>query len=452
MDDAPLSTISDTTWIAQFAQRVSDQQTGTRAFFDAQRQQSATAQARLREQLETVVEQVAASAKRLAAAEEELSRKAEETRQAGELVARERAELDARRAEWEQASRQAAEQQQQQEVWQAELARLQNDLQRRAAELDDRQKAVAEAQSQTDIQRRKIAHGLKAQHAAQWREIQRQRAELERHDNGEVGRLERQLRGIERQRDALQEELESLAERLQKQGLELAEKTRLASQLRGPGRRAWRPSGGAAEPRIGQNAPDRLDRSARGRTAARSGIGFQVEVLRRRHEELLPELETPAAVAPITQPQLEIARSAEEGLRAELAAASSRRTGCPPSWNRSMAAAGSSRPPRQSCLATSTSRHRRRAGWPGQALDEAARATPGGRALAAGDRACDSDMRAAMKWPSTSLDAQEEERTAREGPQGARGPPARRPRAPAHSTGRLKSCGLRRFGERHRRR
>jgi hypothetical protein len=394
MDDAPLSTISDTTWIAQFAQRVSDQQTGTRAFFDAQRQQSATAQARLREQLETVVEQVAASAKRLAAAEEELSRKAEETRQAGELVARERAELDARRAEWEQASRQAAEQQQQQEVRQAELARLQNDLQRRAAELDDRQKAVAEAQSQTDIQRRKIAHGLKAQHAAQWREIQRQRAELERHDNGEVGRLERQLRGIERQRDALQEELESLTERLQKQGLELAEKTRLASQFEDQAAElSGRLKARCAELESARTRQIDLTGQLEAARQQEAELASRWEVLRKRHEELLPELETLRGRCADQLAQLEAAKSAEEGLRVELAAASDREDRLASELEslngrcRQLEAAAAERPGDERLAALAAERD----GLARQ-LDEAREQLRAAEALAAGDRASDSDM------------------------------------------------------------
>ncbi|MDD4268381.1 MAG: hypothetical protein GXY25_17960 [Pirellulaceae bacterium] len=322
MDDAPLSPTSEITWIAQLAQRVSDQQTGAQAFFDAHCQQLATAHARFRAQIETVVEQAAASAKRLAETEAELGRKAEETRQAGELVARQRAELDARQAKWEQARRQAAEQQQQQEARQAELARLQSDLQRRATELDDRQKAVAEAQSQTDIQRRKIAHGLKAQHAAQWREIQRQRAELERHDNGEVGRLERQLRGIERQRDALQEERESLAEQLQKQGLELAQTTRRASQLED---RAAELSGRlearGAELESARTRQVDLTGQLEAARQQEAELASKWEVLRRRHEELLPELETLRGRCADQTAQLEAARSTEQGLRAELAAA-----------------------------------------------------------------------------------------------------------------------------------
>ena len=419
MDDAPLSDISDTTWIAQFARRVSDQQTGTHAFFDAHRQQSATAHTRLREQLETLVERAAASAKRLAAAEEELSRKAEETRQAGELVARERAELDSRRAEWEQASRQAAEQQQQhearqaelahlqddlqrraaeqqqqQEARQAELARLQDELQRRAAELDDRQKAVAEAQSQTDIQRRKIAHELKAQHATQWREIQRQRAELERHDNGEVGRLERQLRGVERQRDALQEELESLAERLQKQGLELAEKTRLASQLEDRAAEL----GGRLEARCAELESARtrqIDLTGQLEAARQQEVesASRWEVLRRRHEELLPELETLRGRCADQLAQLEIARSAEEGLRAELAAASSRENRLSAELEslngrcRQLEAAAAELPGDERLAALAAERD----GLARQ-LDEAGERLRVAEALAAGERACDSDM------------------------------------------------------------
>ena len=138
-----------------------------------------------------------------------------------------RAELDQVQQRREKESRQFSHQQQELEAEQERLVALRTRLEGQTAELDEQQKAFG---GKADPKRRFSAarspRSCGAQRVSQLKEIERERAELESRDAGETGRLERQLKGVEQQRDALKAELAALTEEAKTRAHEVAEHER----------------------------------------------------------------------------------------------------------------------------------------------------------------------------------------------------------------------------------
>ena len=380
MDDAPSSTISDALLGEQLAQRLSEQRQKAESFLASHREEMLDAQTRLREQLQGITDQVARNEDAVSAARAELDQRSEQLDQRieeldrrSEEIAAGKAELDARSNAWKDAQQEAidryeslleqlrseradldtarqnleqqrAEFQQLQDSFREEsqqfsvqrqeidterecLGDLRQRLEARTTELDDREKSIAQRQTHTEIQRRKIAEELKAQRSSQLNEIERRRAELESHDAGEAGRLERQLKGVEQQRDSLKEELEALGQQCQEQTRLAKEQARAAEDLQGQLAEVnSRLESQIAELEASRNRHVELSAEIDQANCRASENEAQLNASRERQGELANELETLRGELAERAAELEAARGNEDKVREDLAAANARQT------------------------------------------------------------------------------------------------------------------------------
>jgi chromosome segregation ATPase len=372
MDDAPFSTIDAPNLGEQLARRLSEQRQRAESFLASHREELIDAQSRLRQQLQAIADQVSRNEQEFSATRAQLDRRTEELRRQSEEVAGGKAELDARSESWKivrqeaidhyqslleqlrteredldarcrdlreqqeelelsqrnlrEESKRFSHERQELEIQRECLGELRQRLEARTAELDDLNKSLAEKQTQTEIQRHRIAEELRAQRVAQLKEIERQRAELETHDAGEAGRLERQLKGVEQQRDSLKAELETLSEEHRNQACEAAEHMRAVEDLQNQlADVASRFEAQSTELEASRNRQTELAGQLEETRQKEAEAVSQLDALRSRHGELLPELDALRTQVAELERHVNVAAGRETSLREQIEANESRR-------------------------------------------------------------------------------------------------------------------------------
>lgn len=202
---ADTSTPSSVSWSDDFAQTLAAQRERVHEFVDDRQRKISQLEAELTAQVAQLNDQLARNQNALSEQQAAL--------------AQHREELEAARAKLRGEERLLGQQRHDYEADVEELARQRQRLQEKTAELERQSEAIEDARSQTKSQRRRLAQEFKEKRDKRLREIEQQRADLERarEDLGEAGALAAELNDF-RQRCA---ELESLT----------ADRDQLAAQL-----------------------------------------------------------------------------------------------------------------------------------------------------------------------------------------------------------------------------
>ncbi len=152
-------------------------------------------------------------------------------------LAQRREELEAARGKLRGEERALSQQRHEYEADMEELARQRQRLQDKLAELERQRETLDDEQSQTKSQRRRIAQEFKEQREKSLREIEQQRADLERARDklGEAGALAAELTDFRERCAELERQLAEQAKQPREDGPQtaelLAERDRLARQL-----------------------------------------------------------------------------------------------------------------------------------------------------------------------------------------------------------------------------
>ena len=245
MEASPLSTSRTEDWVEQFDRSLNLQRDRTREFLDAQQQRIQHVEEELDRQLQNFADELAQNRGEVHRAGEEAQQRSEQlTREAGALEGL-KEELRTRQAEWEQfqegvnrqqeaLARQIQQQQDQSDQRREELAQRQSEidaaeakqhhdrqafdlarqehqsdleqlgvlreqLEAKQGDLDTRCEQLDARQADTESQRRRIAREFKAQHAADLKELDHRRAELEQRDTRQQLELQQQLEAAQAQ-------------------------------------------------------------------------------------------------------------------------------------------------------------------------------------------------------------------------------------------------------------
>ena len=245
MEASPLSTSRTEDWAEQFDRSLNLQRDRIREFLDAQQQRLQHVEEELDRQLQNFADELAQNRGEVHRATEEAQQRSEQlAREAGALEGF-KEELRTRQAEWEQfqervnrqqeaLAQQIQQQQDQSDQRREELAQRQSeidaaeaklhhdqqafdlarqehqaDLEQQAvlreqlgaiqADLDTRCEQLDARQADTQGQRRRIAREFKAQHAADLKELDRRRAELQQRDTRGQLELQQQLEAAQAQ-------------------------------------------------------------------------------------------------------------------------------------------------------------------------------------------------------------------------------------------------------------
>ena len=234
MEASPLPTPDTENWAEQFDQALTVQRDRVRTFLAAQQQRLRQVEAALDEQLRQLADELAKSRKATHQAREDVQQRAEQLARETEAFTSIKADLSARRAEWEEIQQRVNQQQaaladrierqqgqldrryeelsqRQPEIEAAEaelhrerceleaarreyetqreqLAALQSRLETAQADLDAQRRRLADAEAQTESQRRHIARQFRTEHAAHLQELDRRKAELQRQRRSGAGR------------------------------------------------------------------------------------------------------------------------------------------------------------------------------------------------------------------------------------------------------------------------
>ncbi|OHB73684.1 MAG: hypothetical protein A2V70_07825 [Planctomycetes bacterium RBG_13_63_9] len=269
MEATPLPTADADHWVEHFGQSLHTQRERVREFLAAQHGRLQRAEAELGKQLQQIAQELAKSRGETSQAREEIQQRAEHLAQEAEAVERLREEVAAHQEKWESLQRRASEHQQ---ALAEEVHRQQDDLDHRRDELVKRQAEIDQSQAevhrdrqtlhlarqeheaereqlrtwresldakqaelgqqreqldaqaaQTENQRRRIARELKAQRAAQLKEIQKLRAELKQQDIDEQAQRGRDLEAARDHARELATELEAVRAECEELQRELSE-------------------------------------------------------------------------------------------------------------------------------------------------------------------------------------------------------------------------------------
>jgi chromosome segregation ATPase len=371
MDDPAIPVQLDDPRADEFAQVLGAQRDRVRSFFTAQAERLQRAQAELALHVQRLAERLEEERGAVGQERRDLDDRAGELARQAEGLTRLKEELAARQAEWEQLQDRAIRQQrdlaeeirrQQDELSQRQeslearrkeidaaeaqlqqsrqawtlaceghkaeadhVAALRARLERELAELDAQRAQLAAAQAETETKRRRIAEQFKAQRAAHLKEIERRRAELERLDSSHLGELQQQV--------------EDLGARLQRQSTELEQARQRETQLVGASEAArQRETELSLQLEVARQrnaelvaklneAEGRLGEHERELTAARQqgdGLEGALQGLRATHGQLSAELEQASQRERDLAARLEAARAQEAQLTEALAAAGAR--------------------------------------------------------------------------------------------------------------------------------
>jgi len=279
MEVSPLSIPGAEDGTEQFAAALSVQRQRVREFLSAQQERLRRAETELSEQLQRIGAELADDRRETRRTQEELAQRSGQLKQQADAIEQMKADLAARQAEWEKLYSSVIEQQQsfagQLKLQQDEFARRQQDflqqqtaavaaetelmrerkeieagraelesrrveltairdtLQIRQAELEKREQELSARAAETESRRRRIAHELKAQHAANLKEVELKRIGLEQEVKADHRELQRQLESLQEECRILRDKSsasENSVDRREVERIE-AEKKDLAARL-----------------------------------------------------------------------------------------------------------------------------------------------------------------------------------------------------------------------------
>jgi hypothetical protein len=246
MEVTPLPPSSAENWTEQFAAALHAQRQRVREFLVAQQDRLRRSETELSEQLQRIASELAEDRLQTSRTQEELDHRSDQVQHQAEALEQMKTDLAARQDEWERLYRRVTEQQQlfadqfklqqdefahrQQDILQrqsatvaaetqllnerkkiedgrlelenlrTDLHTLRNTLHTRQAELDKKQQELSAKIAETESRRRRIAHELKAQHAANLKEVELGRIELKqaaKTDHSDHSELQRQLQALQ---------------------------------------------------------------------------------------------------------------------------------------------------------------------------------------------------------------------------------------------------------------
>ena len=218
------STQSDSgSWNDDFVRTLATQRDRVHEFVGAHQNKICALEAELAKQIAQINERLTTNQKTLA--EEQAA------------IAKSREELEAARTRLRGEERALGQQRHDYEADAEELARQRQRLQEKIADLERQREALEDEQSQTKSQRRRIAQEFKEQRDKHLKELEQQRADLERAQGklGEAGALVGELSELRERCSQLERQLAEQADSARDDGPQLAalsaEKARLARQL-----------------------------------------------------------------------------------------------------------------------------------------------------------------------------------------------------------------------------